>query len=293
MAAPKKFVEDNYQRAQDIVSLPRSVNYGRKSFRRDFSPEEREAILRRVSQVGIKRAADEYGASINVVKEWLKGFERAMEEPVEKTAKKQKQNRVAKDFSEKEKAQIVARAQETSLNQAARDFNTTRWVVKTLLMRASAKNGKPARELAKPTKAREVEEVKEVKAVKEAKTSKTSKRRVFTLEERAAIIKRADEIGLREAAEENNIAWQAIISWKYSKPVKKSKSPTEIKAPVAVEAPVKEATVTPIVPIVPTVATASKNLELENHVLKNKVEILLKEFNRLKKAVADLTELVE
>ena len=206
MAALKKsLIDDNYQRAQDIVSLPSNsgVKPGHRLFRRDFTPEEREKILRRVSQVGVKRAADEYGASINVVKEWLKGIDMAMEETT------QPKTKPAKD--------------------------------------------KPA---------------------KEAKVIKTPAKKVFTPEERAAIVKRADEIGLHEAAAEYKVSWQAINAWKYyAKPV-------EEKQPVA-EVPVKET------------VKAQGNLELENQILKKKIELLVREFNRLKKAVTDLTELIE
>ena len=205
MAALKKsLIDDNYQRAQDIVSLPSNsgVKPGHRLFRRDFTPEEREKILRRVSQVGVKRAADEYGASINVVKEWLKGIDMAMEETT------QPKTKMTKD--------------------------------------------KPA---------------KEAKGIKTLATAK----KVFTPEERAAIVKRADEIGLHEAASEYKVSWQAINAWRHSRTtVQETQAVSEI-----------------------TVKETSKNLELENQLLMRKIELLTKEFNRLKKAVTDLTELIE
>ena len=195
MATPKKsLIDDNYQRAQDIVSLPRNsgVKLVHRPFRRDFSPDEREKILRRVSQVGVRRAADEYGASINVVKEWLRGIDRVVEEPVREQP---------------------------------------------------------------------------------AKGIKTQAKKVFTPEERAAIVKRSDEIGLHEAAAEYKVSWQAINAWKHSR------TPVQKTQPVS-EVPVKETEV-------------PKNLELENQILNKKIELLTKEFDRLKKAIADLTELIE
>ena len=148
MAALKKsLIDDNYQRAQDIVTVPGGVKSVRRPFRMDFSPDEREKILRRVSQVGVKRAADEYGASINVVKEWLKGIDIAME-------------------------------------KAAQPKTKPSW------------KGKPA---------------------KEAEEIKTPAKKDFTPEERAAIVKRADEIGLHEAAAEYKVSWQAINAWRHSR----------------------------------------------------------------------------
>lgn len=139
MSTPKKsLIDDNYKRAQEIVSLPRnnSVKPGYRSFRRDFTPEEQKKILRRVSQVGLKQAADEFGASLNVVKGWLKEFERSVQEPVkevkevkamkkvgkvkepmtvEKTVTLQQQTKpkTSTDFTEQEKIEILARAKET------------------------------------------------------------------------------------------------------------------------------------------------------------------------------------
>ncbi len=262
MSIPKKsLIDDNYQRAQEIVSMPHgSKNYGYKSFRRDFSPDEREKILRRVSQVGVKQAADEYGASLNVVKGWLKELDRAIEEPV-KTPKETAQpeteteTKLSKDFSEKEKAKILERAKETSITQAAKEANTTYWVIRKWILKQSKKENKPA---------------------KKTKETQTSEKKVFLPEERAVIVKDADKIGLLKAAAKYNVSWQAINAWKY------------YAKPVEDEQPVEEVSVEEIAQ-----EEAAKNLEIENQILKKKAEMLVKEFNRLKKAIADLTELLE
>ena len=81
----------------------------------------------------MKRAADEYGASINVVKEWLKGIDRAMEEaaqPKTKPATDSKSTGKAKGiktqakkvFTPEERVAIIKRSDEIGLHETAADI---------------------------------------------------------------------------------------------------------------------------------------------------------------------------
>ena len=231
------YKDDNYQRAQEIVSmLPMAAiqqreqkpvyHYSKRPpFRSNFNPTERAAILNRVSVVGVEKAAQEAGTSSKIIMRWLRGIDESMShkptakaklniakahhqqtlikpevkqpdvveppkikveevknsEPVKELkpeTTENKTNRYSEDFTEEEKNAVIERAKKVGYTKAAREFNTTRWVILNWI------------------------------------DSSVKKRKTFTTEEIEKIVARSYEVGMRQAARETGATRQRIKNWR-------------------------------------------------------------------------------
>ena len=231
------YKDDNYQRAQEIVSmLPMAAiqqreqkpvyHYSKRPpFRSNFNPTERAAILNRVSVVGVEKAAQEAGTSSKIIMRWLRGIDESMShkptakaklniakahhqqtlikpevkqpdvveppkikveevknsEPVKELKPENtenKPNRYSEDFTEEEKNAVIERAKKVGYTKAAREFNTTRWVILNWI------------------------------------DSSVKKRKTFTTEEIEKIVARSYEVGMRQAARETGATRQRIKNWR-------------------------------------------------------------------------------
>lgn len=217
-----------------------------------------------------------------------------------------------KDFSDEEKAAILARLKRIEPARVAKEFNTT-WQVVVAIQNSTKKKAKPASRAAKKA------EDKKGTKVKAAAVKRKHKSATAAADKRAAILARAEEIGVTSAAEEAGISKWTVFQWR--KALKKAGMPVaplkrkhtaaakktakskaaEPAAAAVVEAPAPKvrgkgkAKQSPAVsaPKVTTVKEASArgtnmSLEFENALLKEKVELLNAQVAKLRAAVAQL-----
>lgn len=116
-----------------------------------------------------------------------------------------------KDFTDEEKAAIIARLQRVEPFRVAKEFDTT-W--QTVAAIGKAANKMTARRV-RGTKAAAKNAVKEARRIKKLKT----------LQKREEILARAAEIGVTRAAEEAGISKWTIFQWR--KQMKKAGIPVE------------------------------------------------------------------
>lgn len=166
----KYFRENNWQRAQEIVSSKPMTKFPVKAKKsRDFSPEEKSAIIARVREIGVTKAALEAGTTKWIVLNWLermksdaketpRNFSRTFNEnsvkipeitaPV-KTAEKPEikqeikkevekvekslpstEKKSTKDFTPEEREKIFQSVQDIGLTKTSRNFGLPLWIVK-------------------------------------------------------------------------------------------------------------------------------------------------------------------
>ena len=223
----KYFRDDNFQRAQEIVSMFRNVRNGaqydfsydrpRRKIRKNFSPKERDAILSRVSVVGVERAAEEFGTTRKIIMSWIKNIDESIhtnvqdevkapviEEPkpvpetpepveeikeVEEVKEEIKESNTgvlsnigvlkkSKDFTPEEREIIVARTEIIGATRAAREFHTTRWVIMNWCDNVAK--------------------------------SKVTNHNV----DKKTVLERANEVGMRQAAREFGVERHKIARWR-------------------------------------------------------------------------------
>jgi len=178
-----------------------------------------------------------------------------------------------KDFNDEEKAAILARANKIELPRVAREFGTT-WQVVSAIQRAAKNAGKKAKVSAKKTaKAAPAKSAKTAKTVKAAskKAPRTSD------EKRLAILKRASEIGITQAAAEAGAA-RVRGSAKTAAPAKtpaKNKPAANTAKATELKLPAKKSGV-------------YSQIELENEMLKQQVATLTEQVEKLRAAVSKL-----
>jgi len=199
-----------------------------------------------------------------------------------------------KDFNDEEKAAILARANKIELPRVAKEFGTT-WQVVSAIQRAAknAKNAKKSKSKAAPKKAAPAKKAKAAKAAPKSASSSSKKAARTSDEKRLAILQRASEIGVTQAAAEAGVSKWTVFQWR--KLMKKAghevpkaarvRSTTGKKA-AAKAAPKNVKTAMPAMP-------AKKNgtysqLELENEMLKQQVANLTAQVEKLRAAVSQL-----
>ena len=123
---------ENQQTQSTETQSEQSVMTNRQA--KDFTDEEKTAIIARAKEIGTRRAAEEFGLTYWVVK-YLRYHNKpvnkikssnTMDKPLTKEVKQ------AKDFTYEEKAAIIAKAKRIGDSKTAKEFNTTRWVVRNL-----------------------------------------------------------------------------------------------------------------------------------------------------------------
>ena len=175
-----------------------------------------------------------------------------------------------KDFSDEEKAAIIARAERIEIARVAKEFNTT-WQVVSAIQR-SAKNAK--------AKAK----IKKNKIVKLPKTA-AGKAPRSSDERRLAILKRASEVGVTVAAAEAGVSKWTVFQWR--KLMKKAGY--DVPRAAKVRSNTNSVASTPKVtePRIKTTGSYS-GLELENEMLKQKVASLNAQVAKLRAALSAL-----
>jgi len=200
-----------------------------------------------------------------------------------------------KDFNDEEKAAILARANKIELPRVAREFGTT-WQVVSAIQRAAKNAGKKAKVSAKKTaKAAPAKSAKTAKTVKAAskKAPRTSD------EKRLAILKRASEIGITQAAAEAGVSKWTVFQWR--KVMKKAghdipkaarvRGSAKTAAPAKTPAKNKPAANTAKATELKLPAKKSgvySQIELENEMLKQQVATLTEQVEKLRAAVSKL-----
>ena len=157
-----------------------------------------------------------------------------------------------KDFTDEEKAAIIARLKRIEPTRVAKEFDTTPQTVAAI---NNAVKGKK-------------------KATKKAPAIKMTKKR-------SAILARAEEVGVTQAAEEAGISKWTIFQWR--KQMKKAGMPVTSLKKKSKKAVTKKEVVEQNVS---TKNTSS--LELENAILKDKVASLTARVEKLRAAIAKL-----
>lgn len=163
-------------------------NAAEKSAAREFTEEEKNEIIARARVYGIRDVADEVGIPWEMIRNWQR------KDPPEE--KKPKKEEPVDPWPEEEKLRILARADEIGIRQASEEAGVAwqrvaRWGKK--LRPKTQENGSEASPAAR----------------------KKNEKPEFVLDDRQKeILARAEEVGVRKAAEEAGLKWQTIAWWK-------------------------------------------------------------------------------
>ncbi len=129
---------------------------GKKKSAKDFTPEEKAAILARAERIEFSRVAKEFGTTWQTVSAIRKQAKKEATQKVDTEAKKIKVqveeksaptkkplptgNKRSRDFTAEEKIKILQRAAEIGLSKAAREAGISRWVLMQWERKALAQN---------------------------------------------------------------------------------------------------------------------------------------------------------
>ena len=155
----------------------------------NFTEEEKKEIIARARVYGIRDVAEEIGIPWETIRGWHRNA------PVEKEKKEEPED----VYSEEEKRKTLERAKEVGIYQAAKEAGIT-W------QRLSRWRKKLTPENA---------------GVREEKTEEIDPEEAAY---RQAILARAEEIGIMDAAKEANMTWQQIAGWKRKMKLKTKES---------------------------------------------------------------------
>ena len=117
-----------------VYGLQRSKPAVKKKGTKDFTPEERDRIIKRARKIGHIRAAKEIGASWQAVASWIRADDNSKAAGIRRNKK----------FNPKEIALILARTEEVGARQAAKEFGTTGNAIGGWKRAAKLKAAKPA-----------------------------------------------------------------------------------------------------------------------------------------------------
>ena len=200
-----------------------------------------------------------------------------------------------KDFNDEEKAAIVARANKIEAARVAKEFGTT-WQVVSAIQRAAKNAANKTKVSAKKTAP--------AKKSNTAKTKTAPKKAARSSDERRlAILKRASEIGITQAAAEAGVSKWTVFQWR--KVMKKAgyDIPKAARVHVAQTSktsgkPAAKVTAVKAKAAAPAKAASLKlpaktsgvysQLELENEMLKQQVANLSAQVEKLRAALSNL-----
>lgn len=175
----------------------------------EFTEEEKKRILERAEVYGVRTAAEEAGIPWQTIAWWKRKApveEKKFEEP---TAASREENQ----------RKILARAEMVGIHQAAKEagvpWQTLAWWKKKMAAAeaaetaestaaAGAETGEPVREAAPRKPGRRIS-VKPVE-IPELDPEEAARRQ--------AVLARAEEVGVRQAANEAGVSWQTVSWWK-------------------------------------------------------------------------------
>ncbi len=227
-----------------------------------YSDELKTQVLKRIAEVGPKQAAKEFNIPAPTVQTWKRvagiSYKSVAAEPVE--GKKKGRSKYSDEF----KAEVVKRAEETSTAKAAAEYNVSVGSIRLWKMKAEEAEI-PVDNVTTETEA----------PVEENEMDSTLE---YSDEFISRVLKRAEEVGVRQAAKEHMIAWQKVARWK-----KRAKKTVDVVDAIT-EIPAK-----PKYHVEEVIDRATgRSLEIENAVLKSENEMLKEQVERLKKALQEL-----
>lgn len=137
-------IQEQQTKQEQIAEVQSVINHKQA---KDFTDEEKVAIIIKAKQIGDKKAAEEFGTTYWVVKHLRKHYKPAsLNESANKlfnTLNNTLNNSMntqstaikkANDFTDEEKAAIIAQTMQIGDIKTAKKFGTSRWVVRRLRM---------------------------------------------------------------------------------------------------------------------------------------------------------------
>ncbi len=216
-------------------------------------------------------------------------------------------NRKVKDFTPEEVEKIVTRIKEVGIARAAQEYGISTSLVVSLRRRAIIKSAMEEKEQTTSTPIPLT-----AGRLKPEKPVRLKRAKEFSLAERLAVIERSREVGAAQAAREAGISLSMVYNWTFKfgkmKPMPVAADSdvaqrTEVKQSTPIPAPAPKLKPIPIEPVkkpqvvkveqnIPSVPAPSKKqvsaLEIENIILKEKVQYLTGQLERLKAAITAL-----
>lgn len=133
-------IQEQQTKQEQIAEVQSVINHKQA---KDFTDEEKVAIIIKAKQIGDKKAAEEFGTTYWVVKHLRKHYKPAsLNESANKLFNTLNNSmntqstaiKKAKDFTDEEKAAIIAQTMQIGDIKTAKKFGTSRWVVRRLRM---------------------------------------------------------------------------------------------------------------------------------------------------------------
>ena len=133
-------IQTQQEQQEQIAEAQSIINHKQA---KDFTDEEKVAIIIKAKQMGDKKTAEEFGTTYWVVKHLRKHYKPAsLNESANKLLNTLNNSmntqstaiRKAKDFTDEEKAVIIAQTMQIGDIKTAQKFGTSRWVVRHLRM---------------------------------------------------------------------------------------------------------------------------------------------------------------
>ena len=193
--------------------------------------------------------------------------------------------KASREFTDEEKLEIIAKARQTTIAQAAKEYDVKEWIIRYWMYRT--KLGKTG-----AVSSNESESGNGAAAVDFNS---------FTDEEKQEILRRAEKVGFAQVAKEYNITWQRLASWKkYIKvPALLNSEETQDTAAEKNKGGAEEAATayndnsTPSTDPAAPVKAELEALTIENVLLKDKVEALSDQLRKFRSAIVELTQISE
>lgn len=133
-------IQEQQTKQEQVAEVQSVINHKQA---KDFTDEEKVAIIIKAKQIGDKKAAEEFGTTYWVVKHLRKHYKPAsLNESANKLFNTLNNSmntqstaiKKAKDFTDEEKAAIIAQTMQIGDIKTAKKFGTSRWVVRRLRM---------------------------------------------------------------------------------------------------------------------------------------------------------------
>ena len=144
---------------------------------KDFTPEEKLAILARAERIEYSRVAKEFGTTWQTVSAIKKEATKKAEAEVKKVKAEEKPapvqptvatvNKRSRDFTAEAKLKVLQRAAEIGLSRAAREAGISRWVLMQWERKAIAQNPDIQLNIKHSKRAKAVPQVKQAVEVKQ------------------------------------------------------------------------------------------------------------------------------
>ena len=250
----KYFRDDNLQRAREITS-PQPINNPVVRWNKQtFTPEEKREILTRVKAIGVLRTAIEFGMNKKVILRWLDEMTRP------------------ESHDREDHEEVYEHSHDQTINAE---------VVKDKIVPSEPEEN---------NKDHEINKHDEI----EASSSQIKRNKDFTPEEKAFILSRVKEIGFNKAAREAGTTKSTLIYWNYVLKIKPEKTQQSSETVITTTVPehhenndngkqLQEVNVYQITNLRKN--TDQNALELENAILREKLQSLTKQLEKVRSAI--------